>query len=140
MAVERTLAIVKPDAVRQGVIGEAIRVAEEAGLTAIAIKRTHLSKSQAEKFYAVHRERPFFGELTSFMSEGPVVVIVFEGENAITTWRGLLGATNPEEAAEGTLRKRFGANIQNNGFHGSDATDTAAFEISHMFAGLEIHP
>jgi nucleoside-diphosphate kinase len=138
MAIERTLAIVKPDAVRKGVIGEAIGAAERAGLTPVAIKRTILTKEQAQGFYAVHRERPFFDELTSFMSEGPVVVMVLEGEDAIATWRGALGATNPADAEEGTLRKRFGENIQNNGFHGSDAQKTAAFEIGYMFSQLEI--
>jgi nucleoside-diphosphate kinase len=138
MATERTLAIVKPDCTAKNVVGEAIKAAEDAGLRLVALKRTTLSLEQAEGFYAVHRERPFFGELTSFMSSGPCVVMVFEGEDAIKTWRGLLGATNPAEAEEGTLRKRFGDNIQNNGFHGSDATDTAAFEISHMFSGLEL--
>ncbi len=140
MAIERTLAMIKPDCVKKGVIGETLRVAEEAGLTPIAIKRTRFSRQQAEGFYAVHRERPFFGDLTAFMSEGPVVLIVFEGEDAIATWRRLLGATNPIEADEGTLRKRFGTNIERNGFHGSDAPETAAFEISYLFAGLEVHP
>ncbi len=139
MAIERTLAIIKPDAVKKGVIGETIKTIESAGLTPVSIKRLHLTKTQAEGFYAVHRERPFFGELTAFMSEGPCVVMVLEGEGAITRWRELLGATDPAKAAEGTLRKRFGTNIQCNGYHGSDAPETAAFEIGYMFSGLERH-
>lgn len=139
MAIERTLAIIKPDAVKKGVIGETIKTIESAGLTPVSIKRLHLTKTQAEGFYAVHRERPFFGELTAFMSEGPCVVMVLEGEGAIARWRELLGATDPAKAAEGTLRKRFGTNIQCNGYHGSDAPETAAFEIGYMFSGLERH-
>lgn len=137
MAIERTLAIVKPDATRKGVVGEAIRAAEEAGLTPIAIKRLRLTRAQAEGFYAVHRSRPFFADLTAFMSEGPVAVMILEGPDAIATWRRLLGATDPGRAEEGTLRRRFGTNIQSNGFHGSDAVETAAFETSYFFAGLE---
>ena len=135
---ERTLAIIKPDAVEAGHSGTILERIEREGFRVIGLRREQLSAGQARAFYAVHRERPFFGELTAFMSSGPCVVMVFEGDDAIKTWRGLLGATNPAEADEGTLRKRFGDNIQNNGFHGSDATDTAAFEISHMFSGLEL--
>jgi len=138
MPLQRTLAIVKPDAVRKGVVGEAIRAAEAAGLRPVALKRTQLTQKQAEGFYAVHRERPFYHDLAAFMSEGPVVVMVLEGENAIAAWREVLGATDPAKAAEGTLRKRFGESIQHNGFHGSDAPDTAAFEISYLFSSLEI--
>ncbi len=138
MALERTLAIVKPDAVARGVLGEAIVAAERAGLRVVAIRRLHMTKRQAEGFYAVHRERPFFDALTSFMSEGPSVVMVLEGEDAIATWRRLLGATNPVEAEEGTLRKRFGTSIERNAFHGSDAPETAAFEIGYMFPGLDL--
>ncbi|MCU0223170.1 MAG: nucleoside-diphosphate kinase [Acidobacteria bacterium] len=138
MAIERTLAIVKPDATRKGVVGEAIRAAEEAGLTPVAIRRIHLTRAQAEGFYAVHRARPFFADLTAFMSEGPVVVMALEGPDAIATWRRLLGATDPGKAEEGTLRRRFGTNIQANGFHGSDGGETAAFEMGYFFAGLEI--
>lgn len=137
MAIERTLAIIKPDATRKGVVGEAIRAAEEAGLTPVAIKRLHLTRTQAEGFYAVHRARPFFADLTAFMSEGPVVVMILEGPDAIATWRRLLGATDPAKAEEGTLRRRFGTNIQSNGFHGSDAVETAAFETGYFFAGME---
>lgn len=138
MSVERTLAIVKPDAARKNVVGEAIRTAEAEGLRVIALRRLTLSQSQAEGFYAVHKERPFFGDLTAFMSEGPIVVIVFEGDNAISKWRELLGATDPAQAAQGTLRDRFGTDIQCNGFHGSDAPETAAFEIGYMFAGRDL--
>ncbi len=138
MAVERTLAIVKPDAVDRGVLGEAIVAAERAGLRVVAIRRLQLTKRQAEGFYAVHRERPFFDALTDFMSEGPSVVMVLEGEDAIATWRRILGATNPAEAEEGTLRRRFGTSIERNGFHGSDAPETAAFEIGYMFPGLDL--
>ncbi len=138
MAVERTLAMIKPDAVRKNVIGEAIRAIEAAGLRPVALKRVRLSRPQAEGFYAVHRERPFFGDLVEFMSEGPAVLMVLEGENAIATWRKLMGATDPAKADEGTLRKRFGTNIQYNGFHGSDAPETAAFEIGWLFPAMEI--
>ena len=138
MAIERTLAMVKPDAVAKGVVGEAIRVAEEAGLTPIAMRRFQMTKEQAGGFYAVHRERPFFDELTTFMSSGPIVAIVFEGENAIAKWRELLGDTNPADAPEGTLRKRFGTDIGHNGFHGSDATDTSNFECHYHFRGIDL--
>ena len=138
MALQRTLAIIKPDAVRKNIVGEAIRTAEAAGLRPIALKRVQLSQRQAEGFYAVHRERPFFRDLTAFMSEGPVVIVVLEGENAISSWRDLLGATDPAKAAEGTLRRRFGENIQHNGFHGSDGTETAEFEIHYLFSDLEL--
>lgn len=140
MAQERTLAIVKPDAVRKGVIGEAVRAAEAAGLRPVALKRVHLTRSEAEGFYTVHRARPFFPDLCAFMSEGPVVLMVLEGERAISVWRDLLGATDPAQAAEGTLRRRFGASIQHNGFHGSDGPDTAAFEIAYFFSTCEIGP
>lgn len=138
MSIERTLAMVKPDGVKKNCVGAALAAAESAGLRIAGLKRTQMTRNQAEGFYAVHQARPFFGELTSFMSEGPVVMIVFEGQNAIATWRGLLGATNPAQAAEGTLRKRFGTDIQRNGFHGSDAPETAAFEIAYLFSGLEL--
>ncbi len=138
MATERTLAMIKPDAVKLNVLGEVFSAIEGAGLRPVALKRVRLSRPQAEGFYAVHRDRPFFNDLTAFMTEGPAVIMVLEGENAISVWRGLLGATNPADAEDGTLRKRFGASIQCNGFHGSDATDTAGFEISHMFGGVEI--
>ena len=138
MAVERTLGIVKPDAFGRGVLGEALVAAEGAGLRVVAIRSLRMTKRQAEGFYAVHRGRPFFDSLTDFMSEGPIVVFVLEGEDAIATWRRLLGATNPVEAEEGTLRRRFGTSIERNAFHGSDAPETAAFEIGYMFPGLDL--
>ena len=138
MANERTLAIIKPDAAQKNVLGATLAAIENAGLRAVALKRLRLGKIQAEGFYAVHRERPFFDALTDFMSSGPAIVMVLEGENAISCWRGLLGATNPAEAADGTLRQRFGTDIQCNGFHGSDAPEPAAWEIAYMFAGLEL--
>ncbi len=138
MAIERTLAIVKPDAVRKNVVGAAIAAAEKAGLRPVALRRVRMTRTQAEGFYAVHRERPFFGELTEFMSSGPVVVMLLEGENAIATWRGLLGATDPSKADEGTLRARFGTDIQANGFHGSDAVETAAYEAGYLFSAFDI--
>jgi nucleoside-diphosphate kinase len=138
--VERTLSIVKPDAVAKNVVGEILAACEKAGLRIVATKMVHMSKAQAEGFYAVHRERPFFGDLTTFMSEGPVVVSVLQGESAIAKYRDVLGATNPEQAAAGTVRKRFGTNIERNAAHGSDAPDTAQFEISYFFNALELHP
>jgi len=138
MAIERTLAIIKPDAAQKNVVAATLAAIDGAGLRPVALKRVRLAKAQAEGFYAVHRERPFFGALTEFMSSGPALVMVLEGDGAIGRWRELLGATNPAEAAEGTLRQRFGTDIQCNGFHGSDAPETAAFEISYMFAGLEL--
>jgi len=140
MSIERTLAIIKPDATRRGVVGEAIRMAEEAGLRPIALRRMRLTKAQAEAFYAVHRARPFFADLTTFMSEGPVVVMILEGPDAIGTWRTLLGATDPAKAQEGTLRRRFGTNVQANGFHGSDGPETAAFETAFFFSGESLVP
>ena len=135
MAIERTLAIIKPDAVAKGVIGEAIRAAEASGLRPVAMEMTRLTKAQAEGFYQVHRDKPFFDDLTTFMSEGPIVVMALEGENAIERWRELMGATDPGKAIEGTLRERFGTDIQRNGFHGSDAPETAHFELPYMLAG-----
>ena len=134
---ERTLSIIKPDAVAAGHIGEIITTFEREGIRIVAAKMVHLNQKQAEGFYAVHRERPFFGELTAFMTEGPVLVMVLEGEDVIARNRELMGATNPAQAAEGTIRKRFAANIQNNAVHGSDAPETAAFEIAYFFNALE---
>jgi len=134
---ERTLSIIKPDAVAGGHIGEIITTFEQAGIRIVAAKMVHLTQRQAEGFYAVHRERPFFAELTTFMTEGPVLVMVLEGENVIARNRELMGATNPAEAAAGTIRERFAANIQNNAVHGSDAPETAAFEIAYFFNALE---
>ena len=135
--IEQTLAIVKPDGVARNLIGEIIRRIEAGGLSIKAIRMQHLSKAQAEGFYAVHRERPFFSSLTSFMSEGPVVLMILTGENAIQTWRGLMGATDPAKAATGTIRKDFGLSIERNTTHGSDAPDTAAFETAYFFSLLE---
>ena len=135
---ERTLSIVKPDAVKKGVIGEIFKAFEDNGLKIIATKMIHMNKKTAEGFYAVHKERPFFGELTDFMSSGPCIVLALEAENAIAKWRDLMGATNPAEAAEGTLRKEFGSNIGENATHGSDAPETAAFELGYFFSGLEL--
>lgn len=136
---ERTLSIVKPDGVRQSVLGEVIRRFQEAGIRIAAIKMIHMSKREAEGFYAVHKERPFFGSLTEFMSSGPCVVMVLEGENVIRKNRELMGATNPADAAPGTIRKDFAANVEQNVVHGSDAPETAAVEISYFFNALEIH-
>jgi len=137
-AVERTLAIIKPDGVKKNVIGDILRRVEEAGLTVIGLKLTAITKTQAEGFYAVHRERPFFDSLTTFMSSGPIVVAVLEGYNAIQTWRDLMGATNPAEAAEGTIRKLYAENIETNTVHGSDGTDTAREEVRFFFSEAEL--
>jgi len=137
--VERTLSIVKPDAVAKNCVGEILAACEKAGLKVVATKMIHMNKAQAEGFYAVHKERPFFGDLTKFMSEGPVVVSVLEGEGAIAKYRDVLGATDPAKAAEGSVRKRFGTNIERNAAHGSDAPDTAKFEIGYFFNALELH-
>ncbi|RMF24572.1 MAG: nucleoside-diphosphate kinase [Deltaproteobacteria bacterium] len=137
---ERTLSIVKPDAVAKNAIGAILAACEQAGLKIVASKMVHLTKRQAEGFYAVHRERPFFEDLTAFMSEGPVVVSILEGDDAIQRYRDLLGATDPAQAAEGTIRQRFGTNIERNAAHGSDGPETAAFEIGYFFNDLEIHP
>ncbi|MFK7861011.1 MAG: nucleoside-diphosphate kinase [Granulosicoccus sp.] len=133
MAVERTLSIIKPDAVAKNVIGEIYSTFEKAGLNIVAARMMHLSKEQAGEFYAVHKERPFYNDLVSFMSSGPVIVQVLEGENAVLAHRDVMGATNPAEAAEGTIRKRFASSIDENAVHGSDATDTAAVEIAFFF-------
>src|SRR5690606_1037631 len=138
MAIERTLSIIKPDATRRNLTGAINAKLEGAGLRIVAQKRVQLTRAQAEAFYAVHRERPFFGELTEFMSSGPVVVQVLEGEDAIAKNREVMGATNPAEAAEGTIRKEFALSIGENSVHGSDGPDTAAVEIAYCFSGLEI--
>ena len=135
--VERTLAIIKPDAVHKRVIGDVIQRYEAAGLNPIAMKMMHLSEAIAEGFYAVHRERPFFHELTAFMSSGPSVVLVLEGENAIQANRDLMGATDPRKAEAGTIRAVHGASIEANAVHGSDSPDTAGFEIGYFFPDME---
>lgn len=139
MAIERTLSIIKPDAVKKGVIGAIIARFESEGLRIAAIRKVHLSLREAQGFYAVHAHRPFFGELTEFMSSGPAVVIVLEGENAILRNREIMGATNPANAAEGTLRKLYADSVGENAVHGSDAPETAAVEIAYFFRGTELH-
>jgi nucleoside-diphosphate kinase len=134
---ERTLAIIKPDAVEARYSGRIIQRIEESGFQIRAMRMLHLSKQDSEGFYAVHRERPFFGSLTQFMSSGPVIVLALEADGAIKKWRTLMGATDPAKAEAGTLRKEFGRSIENNATHGSDAPDTAAFEVGYFFPGLE---
>lgn len=138
MALERTFSIIKPDATRRNLTGKINARIEDAGLRIIAQKRLWLSKAQAETFYGVHKDRPFFGELCAFMTSGPVVVQVLEGENAIAKYREVMGATNPANAAEGTIRKDFAESIEANSVHGSDAAETAAQEIAYFFSGVEI--
>src|SRR6266581_1756498 len=136
--IERTLAIIKPDAVERHLAGAIFQRIEQAGFQIRAIRRIHLSKREAEGFYAVHRERPFFASLTAFMSSGPALVLVLEAADAIRKWRTLMGATDPAKADSGTLRKEFAESIERNATHGSDAPDTAAYEIGYFFAGIEL--
>ena len=138
MAIERTLSIIKPDATERNITGKIIDKLEGAGLRVIAQKRVKWSQEQAETFYAVHKERPFFNDLVGFMTSGPIVVQVLEGENAVAKNREVMGATNPEEAADGTIRKEFAENIERNSVHGSDSTENAAIEISQNFSDGEI--
>ena len=138
MAVERTLSIIKPDAVAKNVIGEIYSRFERAGLRVVAAKMTWLARPDAEGFYAVHRERPFFKSLVEFMTSGPVVVQVLEGEGAVLKYRDVMGATDPSKAADGTIRKVHAKSIGENSVHGSDATETAAIEIAQFFSGNEI--
>jgi len=140
MAKERTLSIVKPDGVAGAHIGAILDKFEKSGLRIIACKMAHLSRKNAEEFYAVHKARPFFGELVDYMISGPVVISVLEGENAIAKNRELMGATDPKKADKGTIRAEFGKDIGTNTVHGSDAPDTAKIEISHFFSGTELHP
>ncbi|HUK01171.1 MAG TPA: nucleoside-diphosphate kinase [Steroidobacteraceae bacterium] len=140
MALERTLSIVKPDGVGRNLIGEVYRRFEQAGLSVIACRMVHLSQREAEGFYAVHRERPFFGDLVRYMTSGPVVVQVLQGENAIAKNREIMGATDPKKAAKGTIRADFALSIEQNVVHGSDAPQTAAFEIGYFFAATQIFP
>jgi len=135
---ERTLSIIKPDAVKKNVIGEIISRFEKNGLRIIALKKIWMTKEEAKGFYIVHKDRPFYDSLTDFMSEGPIVVMVLEGDNAIAKNREIMGATNPANAAPGTIRKDFAENIERNAVHGSDAAETAAFEIGYFFSELEI--
>ena len=135
---ERTFAIIKPDAVARLCSGDILSMVEGAGFRIVAMRKTQLSQKQAEAFYAVHKERPFYAGLVKFMTEGPVVVMVLEKENAIQAWRDLMGATNPANAAEGTIRKRFATDIERNCVHGSDAAATAAVEIPFFFAAADL--
>ena len=138
MAIERTLSIIKPDATRRNLTGKIVAKFEDAGLRVVASKRIQLTKTQAQAFYAVHKERPFYGELVDQMSAAPVVVQVLEGEGAIAKNREVMGATNPANAAEGTIRKEFALSMGENSVHGSDAPETAAQEIGFFFSGVEI--
>ncbi|MDY6904998.1 MAG: nucleoside-diphosphate kinase [Thermodesulfobacteriota bacterium] len=135
---EKTLSIIKPDGVQKNLIGEVIRRLEKEDIKIIAMKMIHMTKAQAQGFYAVHRERPFFNSLTDFMCSGPVVVMVLAGNNVINRYRDIMGATNYEEAAEGTIRREFATDIEKNVVHGSDAPETAAFEIGYFFNAFEM--
>jgi nucleoside-diphosphate kinase len=136
---ERTFAIIKPDAVKKGYAGRILARIEAEGFRVSALRMTHLSKRDAEGFYDVHRARPFFGGLTDFMSSGPCIVMCLEAPEAIAKWRAMMGATDPAKANPGTLRHEFGASIDNNATHGSDAPETAAFELGYFFRGMELH-
>lgn len=138
MSTERTLTIIKPDAVLAGHIGDIIKIFEANHFKVVAARLRNLTKPEAEGFYAVHRARPFFESLTTFMSSGPALVMVLEGENVIARLREVMGATDPAKAAPGTVRKSFAANIEHNAIHGSDAAETAAFEISYFFPGIDL--
>ena len=136
---ERTFAIIKPDAVERNLIGKILERIESNGFKIAGMKKTQLSQKEAKGFYYVHKERPFFESLTEFMCSGPVVLLVLEKENAVTAWRDLMGATNPEDAKEGTIRKDFALSIEKNSTHGSDSTENAAYELSYFFSETEIH-
>ncbi len=135
---ERTFAIIKPDAVERNLIGKILERIESNGFKIVEMKKTQLSQKEAKGFYYVHKERPFFDSLTEFMCSGPVVLLVLEKENAITAWRDLMGATNPKDAKEGTIRKDFAVSIEKNSTHGSDSAENAAFELSYFFSETEI--
>ncbi|MBI4446839.1 MAG: nucleoside-diphosphate kinase [Acidobacteria bacterium] len=135
---QATLAIIKPDAIKKNIIGQIVRRIEENDLAVVAMKMVHLSRKMAESFYYVHRERPFFASLTQFMSEAPVVLMVLRGENAISRWRDIMGATDPAKAKEGTIRKLFGESIERNAVHGSDGPESAGFEIGYFFSAVEL--
>jgi nucleoside-diphosphate kinase len=135
---ERTLAIIKPDAVEKRLVGQILQRIESSELQVKAMRLVRLTRAEAEAFYAVHRERPFFGSLTSFMSSGPAVVMVLEGADAIRQWRTLMGATDPAKADPGTIRRTYGSSIERNSTHGSDAPETAATEVAYFFRGLEL--
>ncbi len=136
---ERTFAIIKPDAVKARYAGRILQRIEDAGFRIVALRLQHLTKAEAEGFYAVHSARPFFGSLTDFMSSGPCILLCLEAPDAIKKWRTLMGATDPAKADAGTLRKQFGTSIEFNATHGSDAPDTAAFELGYFFRGMELH-
>ena len=138
MAVEKTLAMLKPDAVEKGVIGEILKYIEENNLKIVGLKMHHLTKERAEGFYAVHKDRPFFKDLVAFMTSGPSVAMVLEGTGAIAKWRDVMGATDPQKATENTIRADFGTNIERNAVHGSDAAETAKYEIAYFFEPSEI--
>ncbi len=135
---ERTLAIIKPDAVSRNLIGKIVSMIEEAGIRIVAMKMLKLTKEQAKGFYHVHKGKPFFDSLTDFMSSGPIVVMVLEGDNVISRWRELMGATDPAKAGEGTIRRMFGLDVEKNSVHGSDSPESAKYEISYFFNSLEI--
>ena len=137
---QRTLAIIKPDAVAKGAAGKIMARIEEAGFTVLAVKLIHMTDAQARGFYIVHKERPFYASLCAFMTQGPCIPMVLEADDAIPRWRDLMGATNPANAAAGTIRKDFASSIEANAVHGSDAPETAAFEIPYFFSSLEIVP
>ena len=138
MSVERTFGMIKPDAVKSGYVGDILKIVQEQGFRLVGLKQRRIAVHEAEAFYAVHKERPFFAGLVKFMSEGPVVFLVLEREGAIAKWREVMGATNPANAAEGTIRKKFAESIERNAVHGSDATETAAQEIPFFFSASEL--
>jgi nucleoside-diphosphate kinase len=138
MALERTFGIVKPDAVAKGAIGGVIDMIEKAGLKVVALRHTRLSQAQAEGFYAVHKARPFFKDLVAFMTSGPCVVMALEGENAVARYREVMGPTDSKKAPEGTIRQKYGTDIERNAAHGSDAPDTAKAELSYFFTGIDL--
>jgi nucleoside-diphosphate kinase len=140
MSAQRTLAIVKPDAVAKRVVGKILTKIEDGGFTVLAVKLAHLSLGEARGFYYVHRQRPFYDSLCSFMAQGPCLLMVLEGDNAIQRWRDLMGATDPAKAAAGTIRKEFASSIEANAVHGSDSPESAATEIPYFFSSLELHP
>jgi nucleoside-diphosphate kinase len=140
MSAQRTLAIVKPDAVAKRVVGKIVTRIEEAGFTILAAKLAHLSLAEARGFYYVHRQRPFYDSLCGFMTQGPCFLMALEGDTAIQRWRDLMGATDPAKAAAGTIRKEFASSIEANAVHGSDSPETAAIEIAYFFSSLELHP
>jgi nucleoside-diphosphate kinase len=140
MALERTLCIVKPDAVEKRRAGAILQRIEEVGFKVVALRMTHLTRKEAEGFYAVHKARPFFGELVEFMTRSPVVIAVLEKEGAVTAWRDAMGATDPAKAAAGTIRKQFGTNVGENATHGSDSLENARGEIAYFFPGTEVSP